>query len=49
MESGARKGAVFHLGRPSLRAPRTRPLFDHLVGEHEQVRRNGEAERLGGL
>ena len=24
-------------------------LFDHLVGEHEQVMRNGEAECIGGL
>jgi hypothetical protein len=24
-------------------------LFDHLVGEREQLRRNVEAERLGGL
>jgi len=23
--------------------------FDHLVGDREQVRRNGKAERLGGL
>jgi hypothetical protein len=25
------------------------PSFDHLVGEREQRRRNGQAERLGGL
>jgi len=24
-------------------------LFDHLVGDGEHARRNGEAERLGGL
>jgi hypothetical protein len=27
----------------------SRLLFDHLVGEHEQVVRNSEAERIGGL
>jgi hypothetical protein len=26
-----------------------RGLFDHLVGDREQPRRDGEAERLGGL
>ena len=26
-----------------------RPLFDHLVGEHQQVMRDGEAECIGGL
>jgi hypothetical protein len=27
----------------------SRGLLDHLVGKREQVRRNGKAERLGGL